>query len=52
MPDPCYVAYDACVTLTGGKPVMVPTNQETNFEIDAAGNILHDLPLPEQRRFR
>jgi len=35
MPDPCYVAYDACVTLAGGTPVMVPTNEEDSFEISA-----------------
>ncbi len=35
MPDPCFVAYDACVILAGGKPVMIPTSQETNFEITA-----------------
>jgi aminotransferase len=36
MPDPCYVAYDASVILAGGKPIMVPTSQENNFEISAA----------------
>jgi len=36
MPDPCYVAYESCVLLTGGKPVKVPTNQENNFEVSAA----------------
>ena len=35
MPDPCYVSYNACVILAGGIPVMVPTNQENNFEISA-----------------
>ena len=35
MPDPCYVAYDPCVILTGGIPVKVPTNQENNFELSA-----------------
>ena len=35
MPDPCYVAYDACVTLAGGTPVMVPTTEEDSFEISA-----------------
>ncbi len=35
MPDPCYVSYNPCVTLAGGTPVMVPTNQENNFEIRA-----------------
>src|SRR4030042_2919993 len=35
MPDPHYVAYDSCVILAEGKPVMVPTNQKNNFEVDA-----------------
>ena len=35
MPDPCYVSYNPCVTLAGGTSVMVPTNQESNFEISA-----------------
>jgi aminotransferase len=35
MPDPHYVAYDACVILAGGEPVMVPTRQESGFEVDA-----------------
>jgi len=36
MPDPHYVAYDSCVMLAGGEPVMVPTSQENNFEVGAA----------------
>jgi len=36
MPDPCYVSYSPCVILAGGTPIMVPTNQESNFEIRAA----------------
>jgi len=36
MPDPCYVSYNPCVALAGGTPIMVPTNQENNFEIRAA----------------
>ncbi len=36
MPDPCYVSYNPCVTLAGGRPIMVPTNQENNFEVGAA----------------
>jgi len=36
MPDPHYVAYDSCVILAGGKPVMVPTSEESGFEISAA----------------
>jgi len=35
MPDPCYVSYNAGVILAGGVPVMVPTNQENNFELSA-----------------
>ncbi len=35
MPDPCYVAYDSCVTLAEGTPVKVPTREENNFEISA-----------------
>ena len=36
MPDPSYVSYNSCVTLAGGTPVMVPTNQKNDFEISAA----------------
>jgi aminotransferase len=36
MPDPHYVAYDSCVILAGGEPVMIPTRQEGNFEVSAA----------------
>ena len=36
MPDPCYVAYDACVTLAGGIPVKVPTYEKSNFELNGA----------------
>ncbi len=36
IPDPCYVSYDSCVILAGGTPVMVPTNEEDNFELSAA----------------
>ncbi len=36
MPDPCYVSYNPCVVLAGGIPIMVPSNQENNFEISAA----------------
>jgi aminotransferase len=35
MPDPHYVAYDACVILAGGKPVLVPTYEKSNFEVSA-----------------
>jgi len=35
MPDPCYVAYPASVSLSGGTPVLVPTTEEDNFEITA-----------------
>ena len=36
MPDPCYVSYNSCAILAGGKAVMVPTNEKNNFEISAA----------------
>jgi len=36
MPAPCYVAYPASVTLSGGEPVLIPTVEASNFEIDAA----------------
>jgi aminotransferase len=36
IPDPCFVAYDACVILAGGVPVPVPTNEEDSFELNAA----------------
>ncbi|HEY31649.1 MAG TPA: aminotransferase class I/II-fold pyridoxal phosphate-dependent enzyme [Dehalococcoidia bacterium] len=36
MPDPHYVAYDACVILAGGKAVTVPTYEEDSFELSAA----------------
>ena len=38
MPDPCYVAYPACVSLAGGVPVSVPTKEENDFRI-MAGDI-------------
>jgi aminotransferase len=36
MPDPHYVAYDSCVILAGGEPVMVPTTEVGGFEVEAA----------------
>ncbi len=36
IPDPSFVAYQACVALAGGKPVMAPTNEEGSFELGAA----------------
>ncbi len=35
IPDPHYVAYPSCVILAGGEPVLVPTSQENNFEVEA-----------------
>ena len=35
MPDPCYVSYSPCVILAGGKPVMVPTSEQNDFELRA-----------------
>jgi aminotransferase len=34
--DPCFVSYAAMVTMAGGKPVMVPTREENNFELEPA----------------
>ncbi|MBN2240641.1 MAG: aminotransferase class I/II-fold pyridoxal phosphate-dependent enzyme [Dehalococcoidales bacterium] len=34
--DPCYVAYESCVILSGGNAVKIPTYPENNFEICAA----------------
>lgn len=36
MPDPHYVSYDACVTLAGSTPIMVPTSEEGRFEFSPA----------------
>ncbi len=36
MTDPHYVAYDSCVILAEGVPVMVPTSESSDFEVDAA----------------
>lgn len=35
MPDPCYVAYPASVSLAGGIPIQVPTAEENDFKITA-----------------
>lgn len=35
MPDPCYVAYDACTMLAGGVAVKIPTYEEHNFVLNA-----------------
>ncbi|GEL19043.1 aminotransferase class I/II-fold pyridoxal phosphate-dependent enzyme [Pseudonocardia asaccharolytica] len=36
VPEPCYVAYEPCVTFAGGAAVRVPTRWEDGFAIDAA----------------
>lgn len=33
--DPCYVSYEPCVILAGGKAVPVPTREEDAFELSA-----------------
>jgi len=33
VPQPCYVSYNACVTLAGGKPVPVPTCMDDEFRV-------------------
>lgn len=35
IPSPGYVAYEACVTLSGGKPVFIPTLIEDGFKLKA-----------------
>ncbi len=35
IPDPCYVAYPACVALAGGIPVPVPTGEDNGFRLTA-----------------
>ena len=37
IPDPCYVSYEPCVVLAGGKTVAVPTGEEDDFELGAEG---------------
>jgi aminotransferase len=36
IPSPCYVAYPADIILTGGVPIIVPTNQQNDFVISAS----------------
>ena len=36
IPDPSYVAYPANVTLAGGVPILVPTNEKNNFVVRAS----------------
>ena len=33
VPEPCYVSYNACVTLAGGIPVSVCSNRENEFRV-------------------
>ncbi|MFH1561809.1 MAG: aminotransferase class I/II-fold pyridoxal phosphate-dependent enzyme [Nitrospirota bacterium] len=33
IPEPCYVSYKPCTIFAGGKPVVIPTNADTNFKI-------------------
>ncbi len=35
IPDPCYVAYPACITLAGGIPVLIPTYEKNDFSLKA-----------------
>jgi aminotransferase len=35
IPDPCYVAYPADITLAGGTPIPVPTDGKNNFVVRA-----------------
>ncbi len=33
LPDPCYIAYPACIHLAGGIPIRIPTNEKNDFKI-------------------
>src|SRR3972149_3148470 len=35
IPNPCYVAYPADIILAGGKPILIPTNEENSFAVRA-----------------
>jgi aminotransferase len=35
IPEPCFVAYGACVAFADGRPVYVPTGVEAAFQVDA-----------------
>ncbi len=36
VPDPSFVAYEACVVMAGGVPVKVPTTENEDFELGAS----------------
>ena len=36
LPNPCYVAYPACVYLAGGNPVLISTDEKSDFKIKTA----------------
>jgi aminotransferase len=36
VPEPCFVAYPACVQFADAKPVLVPTRVEDNFQVSGA----------------
>jgi len=36
VPEPCYVAYEPCISFAGGVPVRVPTRWEDDFAVDPA----------------
>lgn len=36
VPDPRYMSYDGAIEVAGGKLVLVPTNEESAFDLDAA----------------
>lgn len=33
MPDPCWVTYEPCVQMAGGKPIGIPTKQESEWRV-------------------
>lgn len=47
MPDPHYACYPNFVTLCGGKPVTIPTSEETGFQLDP--DTVRKVITPETR---
>ena len=47
IPEPCFVAYKACVSLAGGIPVTIPCLPEHDFKLTAAQ--LKDAITPDRK---
>jgi aminotransferase len=44
IPEPCYVSYNPCVAMAGGKPVNVATRAEEGFRVRARDIVPHLTP--------